>query len=122
MSAPWNTRSKPAYVEQERRESKRKGARPQLNSGRVWSGLRDVIQNTVVGRLLIDCKTGARGPLKSYRITEKEWRQFHRDANRTPPGCHPVLKVDIGPYRLVTIEDSLWDEILEELDGKRSSP
>ena len=110
MRAPWKAKSTPAYLEQERKEAKKPGARLQVNSGRTWSGLRDVIRQSVVGALLIDCKTGANGPLKSYRLTEDEWRDLRRDANRTPPGCYPVLRIDIGPYKLMVIEDEMWEE------------
>jgi len=111
MTVPWNKGRRPEYLKDEIRQAKRPGARRQINSGRLWFSLRDVIEKTKVGTLLIDNKTGKDGPLKSYRITEKEWDEIHRDANRTPPGCHPVLRLNIGRYRLMVIEEDLWDDV-----------
>lgn len=109
MKTPWQRVTDPDYVKQERRTSKKKGARPQLNSGRTWSSLRDVKQNSPIGHILIDNKTTE---AESYRITKPDFKALKRDANRTPPGCHPALQIDIGSLRLMVVEESLWDEIL----------
>lgn len=116
MSVPWKERRTPAYVRQEREQAKRDSARAQINSGRLWHSLRDVVENSKVGRLLLDCKTGKEGPLKSYRITEQDWEALHRDAARTPPGCHPGLRLDIGRFRLLVIEQATWDDAVGEPD------
>lgn len=110
MSVPWNRDKKPNYLKAEREQAKRSGARAQVNSGRVWSGLRDVVERSKNGIvLLIDNKTGAKESLKSYRITDAEWNGLKRDANRTPPGCHPCLRLDIGKHKLMVIEQDTWD-------------
>lgn len=111
METPWDrAKKRPKYAEQEARTAKKPGARAQLNSGRTWSGLRDVIMDSPLGRILIDNKTTEK---PSYTLTEDEWKGLKRDANRTPPGCHPALQVDIKGTRLFIIEDPLWDEIQE---------
>lgn len=110
MKSPWKKDERPAYIAAEKRQGKRPGARQQVSSGRTWSGLRDVVEKSKNGiTLLIDNKTGKDGPLKSYRITEKEWKEFLRDANRTPPGCNPALRLDIGPYHLIVVDEATWD-------------
>lgn len=114
MKPPWEKKETQAYVAQEKRQAKRPGARRQLNSGRLWHSLRDVVERTVVGSMLVDCKTGKDGPLKSYRITEKEWSALKRDANRTPPGCYPSLRLDLGRHKLLVIEEEMWDEVGRE--------
>jgi len=116
MKTPWKKDTTPAYASAEKRQAKRPGARAQINSGRLWHSLRDVVERSVVGHLLIDNKTGKDGPLISYRITQHDWYDLKRDANRTPPGCHPVLRLDIGPYKLMVIEEDLWDEVGEMID------
>lgn len=110
VKSPWERAKEQRYVSQEKRTSRKPGARPQINSGRKWHSLRDVIQDSPLGRMLIDNKTteGA-----SYRITITDFRELKRDANRTPPGCHPALQVDIQEMRLMIIEDALWDEIID---------
>jgi hypothetical protein len=109
MNVPWKKDETPEYVKAEKRQANRPGARPQLNSGRTWSGLRDVIERSPIGVLLIDNKTGRYGPLKSFRVSEAEWETMRRDANRTPPGCHPILRVDCGKYKLMVIDENTWD-------------
>ena len=115
MTVPWKKDEIPEYVKAERRQAKRPGARKQVNSGRVWSGLRDVVERSPIGVLLIDNKTGKNGPVKSFRVSEDGWAAMKRDANRTPPGCHPVLRVDCGPYKLMVIEESVWDLAMKKI-------
>lgn len=115
MSTPWRETKDPGYMRQEKREAGKRGSRRQVNSGRLWFSLRDVIQRTAIGRLLIDCKTGRDGPLKSYRLTDDEWALLKRDANRTPPGCYPALKIELGKFHLLVIEEDMWDETVEAL-------
>lgn len=89
-----------------------------MNSGRTWSSLRDVKQESPLGHVLIDNKTT---DAESYRVTKADFRSLKRDANRTPPGCHPALQVDLQELHLFIIEEDLWDEILEyvrTLEGK----
>jgi hypothetical protein len=106
---PWKRSSKSGSQKQEERISKKPGARPQLNSGRTWSGRGDVR----LGDMLIDAKDHSLS--KSYRITEGEWNQLKRMAHKTPPGCNPMLQLDVGRFHLVVIEESLWDEIYDRL-------
>ena len=73
MTVPWKKDETPEYVKAERRQAQRSGARAQVNSGRVWSGLRDVIEKSPIGVLLIDNKTGRYGPVKSFRVSEDSW-------------------------------------------------
>ncbi len=113
MSLPWRTGKKPRYAEQEERTGKKKGARRQMNSGRVWSGLRDVKQSVGKLTLLYDNKTTGS---TNYTLTEAEFFQLKRDANRTPPGCHPVLQLDFSHrLSLVVIEESLFDQLCDRL-------
>lgn len=100
---------KPQYARQEARTAKKPGARPQINSGRTWSSLRDVSMKTILGRLLIDNKT-TEG--KSYTITDDDWKALKRDANRTPPGCSPALQIDIRNLRLIVLEEAWFDELI----------
>lgn len=109
MKTPWDRVTKPKYAQQERRTAKKDGARPQVNSGRTWSSLRDVKQSSPVGHLLIDNKTT---DAESYRITKGDFRELIRDANRTPPGCNPALQIDIQELRLMVVQEGLWDEIM----------
>lgn len=109
MKTPWDRVTKPKYAEQEKRTAKKHGARPQVNSGRTWSSLRDVKQASPVGHLLIDNKTT---DAESYRVTKADFKALIRDANRTPPGCHGALQVDIQELRLMIVQEGLWDEIL----------
>jgi hypothetical protein len=109
MKSPWEKAKEQRYQAQERRTSRKAGARPQINSGRTWSSLRDVKQSSPFGTVLIDNKTTE---AESYRITKPDFKALRRDANRTPPGCHPALQIDIQDLRLFVIEDDLWDEIL----------
>lgn len=116
MKTPWNKDKRPKYQQQEQRTAKKKGGRQQINSGRTWSSLRDVSLKTLLGTVLIDNKTTDKA---SYRITKDEFLALKRDANRTPPGCHPGMQIDIQDLRLLVIEEALWDEIMEraETDG-----
>lgn len=109
LKTPWERVREQPYAKQEKRTAKKPGARPQINSGRTWSSLRDVIQDSPLGRILIDNKTTE---ASSYRITREDFMALKRDANRTPPGCLPGLQIDIQDLRLMVIEDGLWDEIL----------
>ena len=77
------------------------------------------MEKTVIGNILIDCKTGRDGPLKSFRITDKEWDEMKRDANRTPPGCYPAYRIDLGKHRLLLIEEEMWDDAVEVMNGAR---
>lgn len=116
MKTPWSKDEKPKYQKQEARTAKKAGARPQLNSGRTWSGLRDVLRITAVGRVLIDNKTTDK---RSYKISldgKDGWLALKRDANRTPPGCLPGFQIDIQNVRLVVIEEDLFDEMVAALD------
>lgn len=111
---PWKLGKKKPYEKQEERTAKKKGARRQLNSGRVWSGLRDV--KRIVGKrtFLYDNKTTS---TRSYSLTAEEFNRLKRDANRTPPGCIPVLQIDFTGggtvLRLVVIEEDLFDELTQ---------
>ena len=109
MTTPWRRVTEPKYAKQEKRSAKKQGARAQVNSGRTWSSLRDVKQSSPVGHLLIDNKTT---DAESYRITKTDFKALTRDANRTPPGCHPALQIDIQELRLMVVDEGLWDEIL----------
>lgn len=108
-NTPWKPDARQAYAKQEARTAKKPGARPQINSGRTWSSLRDVQQDSPLGRVLIDNKTTE---AMSYTITETDWKALKRDANRTPPGCSPALQIDIRGLRLFTVEEDLWDETM----------
>ncbi len=113
MTPPWRLGKKPRYAEQEDRTGKKPGARKQMNSGRTWSALRDV--KRVVGEFtfLYDNKTTESA---SFTVSEPEFRALKRDANRTPPGCLPVLQIDFGDKAsLVVIEESLFDELCGRL-------
>jgi hypothetical protein len=109
MSTPWDRVTAPKYVKQEKRTARKDGGRAQVNSGRTWSSLRDVKQKSPVGHILIDNKTT---DAESYRVTKSDFKALVRDANRTPPGCHAALQIDIQDLRLMVIEEGLWDEIL----------
>lgn len=110
MKTPWQRATSPEYARQEKRTAKKPGARAQLNSGRTWSGLRDVRQASPVAHVLIDNKTTDE---KSYRITKDDWESLKRDANRTPPGCLPAFQLDISGTRLMVIDDDHYDEIIK---------
>lgn len=116
MPLPWKQR-KQGYEIQEARLARKPGARPQLNSGRTWSGRGDVKQISPVANMLIDAKDHSNS--KSYRITEAAWENLKSIANRTPPGCQPSLHLNVGKCRLVVIEEDLWDEINERLSEVR---
>lgn len=109
IDTPWKRATAPKYQQQEKRTAKKHGAKPQINSGRTWSSLRDVSVRTIIGKLLIDNKTTE---AKSYTITRDDWAALKRDANRTPPGCHGALQIDIQDLRLFIIEEAVFDEII----------
>ena len=109
MKIPWGRTPLPEYARQERRTAGKVGARAQINSGRTWSSLRDVLQRSPVAHVLIDNKTTGSD---SYRITKPEWSKLKRDANRTPPGCLPALQLDINGLSLMVIEDGHYDAII----------
>lgn len=113
MPLPWKSNDQKRYEKQEARVSRKEGAKPQLNSGRTWSAKGDVKQISPAGNMLIDCKDHSES--KSYRITEDEWTKLKSMANGTPPGCLPMLQLDVGQHHLVVIDESLWDEINERL-------
>lgn len=110
MKTPWQRATDPDYVKQERRTARKRGARPQINSGRTWSSLRDVKVNSPLGHILIDNKTTE---AKSYTITKDDFNALIRDANRTPPGCQAALQVDIQDLRLITLTEAFWDDVLD---------
>lgn len=110
LKPPWQRATERRYEAQERRTAKKPGARAQLNSGRTWSGLRDVKQASPIAHVLIDNKTTE---ATSYRITEDDFAKLKRDANRTPPGCLPAFQIDIRDLHLMVIEDAHWDEIID---------
>lgn len=105
---PWEDVNKRRYQKQEKRTSKLPGARPQVNSGRIWSSLRDNKLKSFIGLLLIDNKDTEDG---SFRFLKTKWLELRRDANRTPPGCHPCLQVDIQDISLMVVESELWQDI-----------
>jgi hypothetical protein len=110
MATPWERAKQQRYEKQERRTGKMPGARPQVNSGRIWSSLRDARIDSFIGRLLIDNKSTEN---KSYSISRDDWLALKRDANRTPPGCLPALQIDIQDVHLMVFELSTWDELVE---------
>lgn len=111
-STPWEQAKERRYAEQEKRTASKEGGRPQRNSGRVWHSLRDVTLKSFLGKLLIDNKTTE---AKSYTITRSDWEALKRDANRTPPGCLPVLQIDIQSLSLIVFEEGTWDEIVRHV-------
>lgn len=66
--------------------------------------------NSPLGHILIDNKDTE---AQSFTIKLKDWISLKRDANRTPPGCHPALQIDIQDLKLMVMEDPLWDEVLD---------
>jgi hypothetical protein len=110
VRTPWQRVTDPAYAKQEKRTAKKHGARPQVNSGRTWSSLRDVKQESPLGYVLIDNKTTE---ASSYRITKPDFMALSRDANRTPPGCHPALQIDIQDLRLIVFHEGFWDDVVD---------
>jgi hypothetical protein len=111
MDSPWERSLKSRSKLQEERMSRMKGARPQVNSGRIWSSLRDNKLTSFIGMFLIDNKTHDDPEKRSYRLDYDEWKSLRKDANRTPPGCLPALQVDLQDISLFVIELSTWDEI-----------
>jgi hypothetical protein len=110
IPTPWERAKISRSVQQERRTSNMPGARSQINSGRIWSSLRDNKLDTFVGMLLIDNKDTES---ESYRLVREKWLELRRDANRTPPGCHPALQVDIQDVHLMIFEVGLWDALMK---------
>ena len=111
LETPWQRgRKKSRSKEQEERTSRMRGARPQVNSGRIWSSLRDNTLTTFVGSFLIDNKTTERAN-ESFRIERKKWLELRRDANRTPPGCLPGLQVDLQDVHLLVVEVAAWEAV-----------
>lgn len=111
---PWRMGKKKPYEKQEERTSKKKGGRKQLNSGRTWSALRDVKRKVGDATYLYDNKTTTS---RNYTLTKDEFMSLIRDANRTPPGCRPVLQIDFNNggniLSLVVIEEAEFDRLLE---------
>jgi hypothetical protein len=110
MTTPWERAKEVRYVKQEKRTAKMPGGRPQVNSGRIWSSLRDAKISSFIGRLLVDCKSTEAG---SYTISEADWLALKKDANQTPPGCLPALQIDIRDVHLMAFELSTWDALVE---------
>lgn len=106
---PWRKRDT-GYQAQEKREGKKSGARPQLNSGRTWSGKLDTRRSLgrVLDGLLADSKQRPGG---SFTIREDEWNQMKRDAART--GHNVILTLEIGDLELTVLETKLWDQVVE---------
>lgn len=111
MESPWQRSLKSKSKAQEERTSRMTGARPQVNSGRIWSSLRDNKLTSFIGMFLIDNKTHDDPEKQSYSLKYQEWKELRRDANRTPPGCLPALQVDIQDIHLFVMELNTWDEI-----------
>jgi hypothetical protein len=112
---PWDESKKRKSQRQEERTAKMPGARPQVNSGRTWSSLRDVKLSTFFGVVLIDNKTTENPENRSYRLTRDEWLELRRDAGRTPPGCMPALQIDIQDVHLLVFELGMWDAMVEHV-------
>jgi hypothetical protein len=109
-------------------ESRKVGVTKNWNSGRgrIKS---DATMQSILGKVLVDNKDTE---ADSYRIQGDDWRLQRRLANRTPPGCHPALQVDIGDdIHLFICELGLWDEIeryileletrVEQLTGEKGA-
>ena len=111
-SSPWERAKKSRSLRQEERTARKRGARKQPNSGRTWHSKGDVTLDSFLGKLLIDNKTNEKPENKSYRLDKDDWLVLRRISNRTPPGCHPVLQVDLQEIHLMVFEESLWDEIV----------
>lgn len=111
IDPPWQRSLKSRSKEQEERTARMKGARPQVNSGRIWSSLRDNKLSSFVGMFLIDNKTHDDPEKQTYKLDYQEWKSLRRDANRTPPGCLPALQIDLQDLRLFVMEVPTWDEI-----------
>lgn len=112
LKTPWERSQESRSHKQERTFAKRRGVRPQVNSGRVWHSLRDTTMKFLIDRLLIDHKTTEVG---SYTITEGDWDELHADANRTPPGCLPALQIDIRDLSLMVVSLGTWDMAMERI-------
>jgi len=109
---PWERAQKTRSQKQEERTARMRGARKQPNSGRLWHSKGDVTLDSFLGRLLIDNKTTDKPENSSYRITRDDWEKLRRISNRTPPGCHPALQIDLQDLHLLVFELPLWDEIV----------
>lgn len=119
MSTPWERAKKQRYEKQEQRTARMPGGRAQVNSGRIWSSLRDAKIDSFIGRLLVDNKSTEAG---SYTVKKSDWLDLRKDANRTPPGCLPALQIDIQDIHLMTFELATWDQLVEyvlTLEDKR---
>lgn len=112
MTLPWKAGKQP-YQIQEDRTARKPGGRAQPNSGRIWSGLRDVRRKTKKFSFLYDNKTTS---ARSYALSAEEFNLLKRDANRTPPGHAPILQIDFTGdgkvLSLVVIEEGVFDELL----------
>jgi hypothetical protein len=111
VNVPWK-KDKPGYVKQEQRLGKKPGARQQINSGRLYFSRGDVKQKVGPFCFLIDAKHRPEG---SYRLDSRSWQGLKRMANKTPPGCIPMVKVSLGDVDLAIIEESVWDAIAKAI-------
>jgi len=113
MEAPWEKPLKPRHRQQEERISQT-GGRTHPASGRIWRFKRD----GTLFDFLIEARHTDSG---SYRVDKSELDQITKEANMTPPGCHPGMQIEFGHEEWILIPLQTFREIYNELVNAREN-
>lgn len=109
MDKPWKRAKHRQSQLQERRLGKKPNSRQQPNSGRGRFRKRDAI---TYGHFLTEARTTN---ADSYTIKKKEFQDLTGQAIRQPPGCLPLMAVEISGLRLVVVRETDFDDLNERL-------
>lgn len=109
MESPWQRARNRKSQKQEERLGKKPNSRKQPNSGRGRFLKRDA---RIYGHFLTEARTTDKG---SYTIQKKEFQDLTAQATRQPPGCLPLMAVEISGLRLVVVREKDFDDVQERL-------
>ena len=109
MQTPWHRAKARKSQRQEKRLGQLPNSRTQPNSGRGRFLKRDA---RIFGNFLTEARTT---DAQSYRIEKKEFQDLTKQAARQPPGCLPLMALEIDGLRLWVIREVDGEEILARL-------
>lgn len=109
METPWHRARHRKSQQQERRLGKLPNSRTQPNSGRGKFLKRDA---RIFGNFFVEAR---HTEADSYTIKKKEFHDLTKQAHRQPPGCLPMMEIEMGNLRLWVIRGVDGEQLLERL-------
>jgi hypothetical protein len=106
---PWDRARKTRSQLQEERLGNTEGGSKQLNSGRTsWRSKRDAVYR----EFLVEARSTESG---SYTVKAEEWRNLRKEAFQTPPGCLPMIQVELQELTLAVVDFNYLHDLQMEL-------